>query len=348
LSWWISIVFASMCGSSAPKSYGSGGSSNGISCSFRCPGDHRIPALSSRFEIPSVVLGCGNFGGIGSAPAFFGQGETREEAFALMDAAWELGLDWFDTADAYGGGRSETWIGDWIAATGNRPRITTKTFNPMDEGADSGLAPERVRRQLRSSLERLRVDRIDLYLAHEPDPDTPIAETIAALDSAPVGFWGLSNYGTVALKEALVAGRPALVQNSFSLLDRGDEREVIPLCAEHGVAFQCFGPLAGGWLTGKYRRGAPLPEGSRMTMRPEPYRHLDSGAVYDGLEGLESAAAERGVSMAGLALGWLLAHPGVSSIVVGPRKPEQLEPVREAMGLELTRDEVEEVGSLFP
>ena len=110
------------------------------------------------------MLGCGNFGGIGSAPAFFGQGETKEQAFALMDAAWELGLHWFDTADAYGGGRSEAWIGEWIAATGNRPRITTKTFNPMDEGADSGLAPERVRRQLDSSLERLGVD------AHRPVP----------------------------------------------------------------------------------------------------------------------------------------------------------------------------------
>src|SRR4029450_4773945 len=89
-----------------------------------------------------VVLGCGNFGGIGSAPAFFGQGETREQAFDLMDAAWALGLDRFDTADAYGGGRSEAWIGDWIAATGNRPRITSKTFNAMGGGGDFGLAPQ--------------------------------------------------------------------------------------------------------------------------------------------------------------------------------------------------------------
>ena len=265
-----------------------------------------------------------------------------------MDAAWELGLDWFDTADAYGGGRSETWIGDWIEATGNRPRITTKTFNPMEECADRGLAPERVRRQLQSSLERLRVDRIDLYLAHEPDPDTPITETIAALDVDLVGFWGLSNYGADELGEVLAAGQPALLQNSFSLLDRGDEREVLPLCAEHGVTYQCFGPLAGGWLTGKYRRDAPLPEGSRMTMRPGPYRHLDSEAVYDGLDALAAAASERGVSMAGLALAWLLAHPGVSSVVVGPRNPGQLQPVREGLGLALTRDELEEVGSLFP
>src|SRR5438132_1713233 len=173
-----------MCGSSALKSYGSGGSSNGIGYSFRCPADHRIPALSQRrrLELPPVVLGCGNFGGIGSAPAFFGRGETKEEAFVLMDAAWALGLDWIDTADAYGGGRSERWIGEWIASSGNRPRITTKTFNPMDEGADSGLGRARVLRQLDSSLERLRVDAVDLYLAHEPDPETPFEETVRAFE----------------------------------------------------------------------------------------------------------------------------------------------------------------------
>ena len=297
------------------------------------------------------MLGCGNFGGIGSAPAFFGRGETRDEAFALMDAAWELGLDWFDTADAYGGGRSEQWIGDWIAATGNRPRITTKTFNPMDEGLDAGLAPERVLPQLESSLERLRVDTVDLYLAHEPDPGTPIADTFGAFEelaaAGKVYAYGVSNFGTEELREAIAAGRPVLVQNSFSLLDRGDEAEVIPLCSAHGLAFQCFGPLAGGWLTGKYRRDAPLPEGSRMTLRPEPYRQFDREPVYRALEALAGVAAERGVSTAGLALAWLLSHPGVTSIVVGPRRPDHLAPVREALALELSPAEHDEVGSLF-
>ncbi len=309
-----------------------------------------IPALSHRV-VPPVVLGCGNFGGIGSAPAFFGQGEAKEQAFALMDAAWELGLHWFDTADAYGGGRSEAWIGEWIAATGNRPQITTKTFNPMDEGADSGLAPGRVRRQLDSSLERLGVDRVDLYLAHEPDPGTPIHETLGAFaELAAAGLveaYGVSNFGADELREVLVAGTPVLVQNSFSLLDRADEATVIPLCTKHGLAYQVFGPLAGGWLTGKYRHGAPPPEGSRMTLRPEPYTRFDSEHVYRSLDALGAAASARGVSMAGLALAWLLAHDGVTSIVVGPRTPAHLEPVREALALELTPDEREEVGSIF-
>jgi aryl-alcohol dehydrogenase-like predicted oxidoreductase len=269
----------------------------------------------------------------------------------LMDAAWHLGLDWFDTADAYGGGRSEAWIGEWIAATGNRPQITTKTFNPMDDGADSGLARKRILRQLDSSLGRLGVDAVDLYLAHEPDPQTPIEETFGTFDelvrAGKVRAHGVSNFGGEELEAAIAAGTPALVQNSFSLLDRSDEAGVIPLCAEHAVPYQVFGPLAGGWLTGKYRRDTPLPEGSRMTMRPEPYRRFDSEPVYRALDALGAAAAERGVSMAGLSLAWLLSHPGVTSIVVGPRNPQQLEPVRQALALELGPEEHEEVGSLF-
>src|SRR5206468_4187693 len=120
--------------------------------------------------------------GVGSAPAFFGQGETEEEAFELMDAAWSLGIRTFDTADAYGGGRSEQWIGNWIASRGNRPVIVTKTFNPMEAGADHGLSRARMTRQLESSLDRLRVDAVDFYLAHGFDPDTPLEETAGTFE----------------------------------------------------------------------------------------------------------------------------------------------------------------------
>src|SRR5947208_10199384 len=114
----------------------------------------------SLLTIPRVALGCGNFGGVGSAPAFFGQGMNDDEAFALMDAAWELGITTFDTADAYGGGRSESWIGEWLRETGHRPVLMTKTSNPMETGADQGLAPGRIERQIASSLERLGVDAV--------------------------------------------------------------------------------------------------------------------------------------------------------------------------------------------
>jgi aryl-alcohol dehydrogenase-like predicted oxidoreductase len=284
---------------------------------------------------PRVILGCGNFGGIGSAPAFFGRGETREQAFELMDAGWEAGLTWFDTADAYGGGRSETYIGDWIRS--RRPeglRLTTKTFNPMEEGADHGLAPARVRRQIDTSLRRLGVDRVDLYLSHDWDPDVPIAETAGVFEelvaAGKIEAYGLSNVDAAQLRAALEAGSFAAVQNSYSLLDREVERTVLPLCAESGVAFQAFSPLAGGWLTGKYRRDAPAPEGSRMTMRPGPYEHLQNDRVYNALDLLG-----RGGDPATLAFAWLLADTRIS-VVVGPRRPEHLRPVLAALASPLS------------
>src|ERR671911_1484242 len=233
-----------------------------------------------------VILGCGNFGGIGSAPAFFGQGESEEEAFALMDAAWELGLTRFDTADAYGGGRSETWIGRWMADRGHRPTLTTKVFHSVvGDPSDRGLARERILRQIEGSLERLGVERVDLYLIHEPDPDTPIAETLGALDelvrAGKVGAVGASNVGAAQLREALQVSadrglaRFEWVQNSYNLLERKDEDELLPLCAEHGLGYTPFSPLAGGWLTGKYQPGEPYPTGSRMTLRPDPYASFE-------------------------------------------------------------------------
>jgi aryl-alcohol dehydrogenase-like predicted oxidoreductase len=300
-----------------------------------------------------VSLGCGNFGGIGSAPAFFGQGNDEREAFAIMDAAWTAGIHWFDTADGYGGGSSERFIGRWRAA--RQPDglvLTTKVFHSTSgDPDDRGLAPERIRRQVEGSLERLGVERIDLYLAHEPDPATPLADTIAAFEQLRaeglVGDWGLSNFDADGIREALVVARPALVQNSFSLLDRGDERDVLPLCAEQGIAYVPFGPLSGGWLTGKYRRGRPFPAGSRMTQRPEPYERLVDDAVFDGLERLDELAAARGVEMAALAFAWVLAHPGVSGAVCGPGRPEHLAPVLAARELTLTDAEHSEIGALF-
>ena len=294
----------------------------------------------------TLILGCGNFGGIGSAPELFGQGESQEEAFAIMDAAWDAGIRWFDTADAYGGGRSETAIGAWIAATGNRPRLTTKTFNPMEAGADSGLSRERILRQIETSLERLGVDRVDLYLAHEFDPDTPLEETMGAFEALKeqdvIGSYGVSNFSAGQLDAALETGRPSVVQNSYSLLERGDEEGVLPLCAARGLDYQAFSPLAGGWLTGKYRRGEEYPEGSRMTMRPGPYRHLQDERIFDGLDDLR----ERG-DPATLSLAWARSNPAVSAIVVGPRRPAHLEPALAARDLDLSESEREEIASLF-
>jgi aryl-alcohol dehydrogenase-like predicted oxidoreductase len=276
---------------------------------------------------------------------------TEDEAFAVMDAAWEMGLTHFDTADAYGGGRSETTIGRWCRARGVRPQITTKTFNPMEEGADHGLSRARIERQLASSLERLGMDHVDLYLAHEFDPDVPLEETFGAFEdlmsAGSIRAYGVSNWDAEQLARGIGIGSPVCVQNSYSLLDRGDEQELLPLCERSGVAYAAFGPLAGGWLTGKYRRGKPFPAGSRMTQRPEPYEGYVADSVFDCLEELERMAAEREVSMAGLALAWLLGESRLAAVVVGPTKPAHLEPVREALGLLLGDDERAAIGRLF-
>ena len=298
--------------------------------------------LSGR-TISRVALGCGNFGGVGSAPAFFGQGLTDDQAFGLMDAAWELGLTHFDTADAYGGGRSETAIGRWIASRGVRPQLTTKTYNPMQAEGDHGLRPERIARQLHASLERLGVDQVELYLAHDFDPDVPLPETIGAFEQAraggAIGAYGVSNFTAAQLDAALAAGTISAVQNSYSLLAQQDRPDVLPLCAQRGVSYLAFSPLAGGWLTGKYRRGEEFPAGSRMTQRPEPYREFVRGPVFDALDRLAAIAAGRGISLGGLALAWLLADERVGQIVVGPGRPQHLDIVGEALRNPLTNEE---------
>ena len=298
-----------------------------------------------------IALGCGNFGGIGSSPEFFGQGIPEDDAFAIMDRAWAAGLHWFDTADAYGGGRSEEWIGKWIAA--RKPDglvLTTKVFHSTTgTPGDTGLAPDRIRRQVEGSLQRLGVDRIDLYLAHEPDPATPLGDTIATLEAIGeeglIGAWGLSNYDRAGLEEAVRHGRPELLQNSFSLLDRADEGNVLLFCSDRGIAYVPFGPLSGGWLTGKYRRGEAFPSGSRMTQRPGPYERLVDDQVFDGLDRLRDEAEALGVDMATLAFAWVLAR--VDGAVCGPTRATQLDPILAARDLHLSSDDVDRIGRFF-
>ena len=315
----------------------------------------------SGISVTRIVLGCGNFGGVGSAPALFGQGISREEAPRIMDAAWDLGITTFDTADAYGGGRSEAWIGEWLATKGSAVKdavtIETKTFNPMDAGEDRGLSRHRIPRQLETSLERLGVERVALYMAHAPDDETPVEETMSAFDAlvraGKVGAVGASNFTAEQLAESVeiseLAGltRYEWVQNSFSLLDQSDADTVFPVCRERGLGFEAHSGIAGGWLAGRYRRGASYPEGSRMTQRPEGYRQFESETTFDALEAFEAEARERGVSMAGLAIAWLLGVPELTAVVFGPTRAEQLEPVGEALSLDLSTDEHTHLRGLF-
>jgi aryl-alcohol dehydrogenase-like predicted oxidoreductase len=305
-----------------------------------------------------IVLGCGNFGGIGSAPELFGQGESREEACALMDAAWAAGVTVFDTAASYGGGRSERWVGEWRGERGASVTLSTKVFwSVTGDPADRGLSHDRILRELDGSLARLQAERVDMYLTHEPDDETPIAETLGALDevvrAGKAGAIGASNLDGAGLEHALETSdrlglaRYSWVQNEYSLLRRGVEEDVLPICQREGLGFTPFSPLAGGWLTGKYRRGEAYPSGSRMTLRPDPYGDLVNDATFDGLEAFAADAAARGVEPATLAVAWVLGHPQVTGVVVGPRNPEQLETALAAAELALTQQERADLAGLF-
>jgi aryl-alcohol dehydrogenase-like predicted oxidoreductase len=323
---------------------------------YRCLG-------STGVKVSRLGLGCGNFGGVGSAPAFYGMGESEDQAAALLDRAWDAGINLLDTADAYGGGRSESYLGSWLRAKGSSVRdrlvVSSKVFNPVGPGPNQrGLSRLHILRQIDASLGRLGTDRIDLYLIHEPDPATPIDETLRALDDAmragKIVYIGASNIE--AWRMAVARARSDLhglarfewVQNSYSLLDRTAEREMLPFCADQRVGFTAFSPLAGGWLAGKYRSGQAYPTGSRMTLRPEPYMHLATEQVFRGLDGLAEMARSRGATIEALALAWVLRHPQVDAAIVGPRTPAHLDSALAAVDIALSADEAAAIAALFP
>jgi aryl-alcohol dehydrogenase-like predicted oxidoreductase len=309
-------------------------------------------------RVSVLGLGCGGFGGVGSAPELFGKGEDKTTAFALMDRAWDAGINYFDTADSYGGGVSETIIGDWLKQRRVRDRLvlSTKVFYAMRDGPnDQSLSRRHITRAIEGSLRRLQTDRVDLYVIMEPDPATPVEETLQAMNdlvqAGKVRHIGASNINAPQLREALAVSdrlgvhRYQSVQNAYSLLEREVETEVLPLAAAERLAVTPFSPTAGGLLTGKYRFGAPPPAGSRVDLRPQPYRHLMNAATFLAIDALRAAATERGVDIGALALAWVLSHPAVTSALIGPRTVDQFRPWLEAADIHLTTEERDAVAS---
>ena len=275
-----------------------------------------------------------------------------------MDAALGAGINFFDTAASYGGGRSESWVGRWREERGADVLLSSKVYwSVTGDPNDRGLSRERILREIDGSLERLRTDRLDLYLTHEPDSETPIEETLRALDElvrlGKVRAFGASNVDAAQLEEALETStrlglaRYEWIQNEYNLLQRSSEDGVLTICAREGLGFTPFSPLAGGWLTGKYGRGRAYPPGSRMTLRPEPYSELENERTFRALEEFVAAANEHGVEPSTLAVAWVLSHPQVTAVVVGPRSPEQLEPLLAAEELRLSVQERDELAQLF-
>jgi aryl-alcohol dehydrogenase-like predicted oxidoreductase len=237
---------------------------------------------------------------------------------AVVESALSAGITHLDTADTYGGGDSERFIGQILEGRRGDAVVATK----FGMGAGGGGSPEYVRSAIDASLDRLGTDYVDLFYYHRPDGVTPIAETVGAIhelvEAGKVRHLGVSNVDAAQLRDATAAAPVAVVQNQYSLLERGAEAEVLPLCDELGVGFVPYFPLASGLLTGKYRRGRAAPAGTRLAGR-----EIDD-ETFDRLEELERVAAERGLTLLELAIGSLASQPAVVSVIAGATTPEQV------------------------
>jgi len=264
-------------------------------------------------EVSVVGLGCNNFG------RRVDQAGTR----AVVDAALGAGVNFFDTAESYGGGQSETFLGEALHGRREKAVLATK-FGGGGKVAYGKGSREQIRRALEASLQRLQTDYVDLYQHHQEDPQTPLGETIAALDDlvreGKIRAYGTSNYSAAEIEKTAALAREAYFseQSEYSWLAREAERELLPTCARLGLGFIPYFPLANGLLTGKYRRGRPTPEGTRLQGREI------SDDEYDRLEALEAFAGERGLSLLEVAIGALAAQSPVASVIAGATKPEQV------------------------
>jgi aryl-alcohol dehydrogenase-like predicted oxidoreductase len=310
---------------------------------------------STGLRISRLGLGCGNFGGVGSRPDLYGMGESKDQAFELMDRAWDAGINFFDTADAYGGGRSETFIGEWLKARGSHVRnqllLASKVFNAVGSGPnDRGLSRRHILTQIDSSLTRLQTDRLEMYLIHEPDPETLLEETLRALDdlvhAGKVRYIGCSNMAAWQVVEADWTARDrglaafASCQDEYSLVVRGLERELMPAMQAYGLGLLPYFPLASGLLTGKYKRNTTLPASTRLTTTQRLADRFMTDGNWEVVERLEGFCAERGHSLLELAFSWLVRRPAVSSVIAGATRPEQIEQNVRATGWALAADDL--------
>jgi aryl-alcohol dehydrogenase-like predicted oxidoreductase len=288
-------------------------------------------------------LGCNNFGNRLDEPA------TREVVSAALDA----GINFFDTADIYGGTRSEEFLGRALGGRRDRVVIATKFGHEID-AERRGASAQYVRRAAEDSLRRLGTDRIDLYQLHRPDPAVPIAETLGALDelvrAGKVIEIGCSNFSVAQIREAEAAVRPgsarfASVQNEYNLLHREPEAGVLAECESAGLAFLPYFPLASGLLTGKYRKGQPPPTGSRL-QSAERYARLLNERNLEVVERLIAFAQSRGHTLLELACSWLASHGVVASVIAGATTPAQVRANAGAVDWRLDADELRAIHAI--
>ena len=301
---------------------------------------------TSGLKVSEVGLGCNNFG----------MRIDQKATQAVVDAALDAGITLFDTADIYGGTKSEEFLGKALGK--RRGDIVLATKFGMRIGDDErrkGGSRRWIMRAVEDSLQRLGTDWIDLYQFHAPDPDTPIEETLRALDDlvtqGKIRYIGNSNFTGWQIADAdwAAAGATRFVsaQNQFSLLERKVEFEVLPACEHFGLGFLPFFPLASGLLSGKYKRGEKPPEGTRLAAWGSRGAAALSERNFDRIEKLTAWAQARGHTLLELAFAWLLGHPVVSSVIAGATSPGQATANAATAGWALTPDEVKEVGDLI-
>jgi len=290
-------------------------------------------------DVSIAGIGCNNFG----------RRLDAEQTAAVVDAALDVGINFFDTADTYGDTKSEEFLGRALKGRRDRAVIATKFGSAIDEHR-KGAKPEYVRRAVDDSLRRLGVDCIDLYQLHRPDPETPIADTLGALDdivkSGKAREIGCSYFTAQQLREARDAARGAKfvsVQNEYSLLHREPEKEVLAECEREGLAFLPYFPLASGILTGKYRPGEPSPENARLTKDQRLAERFLTDRNLVIAEKLRAFAESRGHTLLDLAFSWLLSHKPVASVIAGATRPEQVHANAQAAGWRLSGEELAEV-----
>ena len=280
-----------------------------------------------------VGLGCNNFG----------MRVDLEGTRAVVDAALDAGVTLFDTADVYGNkGGSESFLGEVLKGRRDRVMLATKFGQDMGDGTEARGSRAYIHKAIDASLQRLRTDIVDLYQYHTPDNVTPFEETFGALDAlvraGKVRFVGHSNLDATQIEEVQAIcrehsfARPVSAQNQYSLLRREAEEELLPTCERLGIGVLPYVPLASGLLTGKYRRGEPRPEGTRLSDRESVF----TDETFDRLEALEAFAKERGLTLLQVAVGSLLAEPAIASVIAGATKPEQVRANAEAANWEPT------------
>ncbi|WP_327682389.1 aldo/keto reductase [Kitasatospora sp. NBC_00458] len=305
---------------------------------------------ASGLTVPALSLGTGTFGGRG--PLFGAWGSTdAQEARRLLDVAIDAGLTMFDTADVYSDGASEEVLGQAVKGRRDKVLISTKAGLPTGDGPnDAGTSRARLITSVDTALRRLGTDYLDLFQLHAFDAATPVEEVLAALDdlvrAGKVRYTGVSNFSGWELMKSLAAAdthsrpRYAAHQVYYSLIGRDYEWELMPLGRDQGVGALVWSPLGWGRLTGKIRRGAPIPAGSRLHDTADYGPPVDDELLYDVVDALDDVAKETGRSIPQVAINWLLRRPTVSSVIIGARNEEQLRQNLGAVGWELTEEQV--------